>query len=253
MPQIQLRYYAELNDYLPPDQRYAAISRSIEVHQTIGEIIQDCGVPLDVIDVILLNGKSVDFSCEVSNGDLASIYPVFESFNVSTLSRIRSKPLRESRFVLDVHLGKLAYYLRMLGFDALYKNDFRDDELIRLSVAERRVLLSKDRELLADPQITRAHNVRAMHPRQQLIEVLQRFDLFDSVLPFHRCIRCNALLEPAPRGSVLSLLPPSVAQSFNEFQRCPLCNRVFWKGSHYTRMESFIKNIMNSEQEGPLT
>jgi uncharacterized protein with PIN domain len=253
MLQIRLRYYAELNDYLPPDQRHATKSRSIEVHQTIGEIIQDCGVPFNEIDVILVNGKSVDFSCEVSDGDKASIYPVFESFDVSTLSRIRSKPLRKSRFVLDVHLGKLAYYLRMLGFDALYRNDFRDEELIRLSLAESRILLSKDRKLLADPQLTRAYNVRDAHPPQQLIEVLRRFDLFDSVLPFQRCIRCNALLEPTPRESVLSSLPPSVALAFDEFHRCPLCGRVFWKGSHFIRMESFVKNILNSEREVSLT
>jgi hypothetical protein len=252
MPQIQLRYYAELNDYLPPDQRYATLPRSIEVPQTIGEIIQECGVPFDEIDVILVNGKSVDFSCEVSNGDLISIYPVFESLNVGTLSKIRSKPLRESRFVLDVHLGKLAYYLRMLGFDALYRNDFRDEELIRFSIAEGRVLLSKDRRLLADPQLSRAYNVRNAHPRQQLIEVLRRFDLFNSVLPFQRCIRCNALLEPAPKERILSSLPPSVALSFNEFQRCPLCGRVFWKGSHFTRMESFAKDILNSDRSESL-
>ncbi len=252
MPQIQLRFYAELNDYLPVSERYRTIPYSTKDHHTIGELVKNFGMTLDEIDIILVNGESVDCSYEVIDGDSISVYPVFESFDVSSLTKIRSKPLRESRFILDVHLGKLAYYLRMLGFDVLYRNDFRDDELVRISVVERRILLSKDRELLADPQIARGYHVQAKHPPEQLTEILRRFDLFHSVLPFRRCIRCNNLLEPVSKEIVLGQLPPAVAQSYNEFQRCPVCSRVYWKGSHYSRMEKFIVNILNSKAEHPL-
>jgi uncharacterized protein with PIN domain len=249
--QIYLRFYAELNDFLPPDWRYTRVPHRSDVHQTIGEVVEDCGVSLDKVEMILVNGESVDLSCEVNEGDRISVYPVFESFDISAIIKIRSKPLRQPQFVLDVHLGKLAYYMRMLGFDTLYRNDYRDDELIRIAVDEGRALLSKDRKLLADSQITRGYRVCSNHPPEQLIEALQRFDLFDCVSPFQRCIRCNVLLESAAKESVLEYLPPSVAQSFDEFQRCPKCHRVYWKGSHYARMESFISDILSSHREHP--
>ena len=252
MPQFQLRFYAELNDYLPAGEGYKVSPSLIADHRTVGEIVQDCGVPLDEVDLILVNGESVDFSYEVVDCDSISVYPVFESFDVSGVTRVRSKPLRQSRFVLDVHLGKLAYYLRMLGFDALYKNDYRDDELLRISKVERRILLSKDRALLSNPEIVRGYHVRAKHPPEQLTEILRRFDLFKSVSPFQRCIRCNDLLEPVPKEIVLNQLPPAVAQTFNEFQRCPVCARVYWKGSHYFRMEKFIVNVLKSQSEHSL-
>jgi uncharacterized protein with PIN domain len=129
----------------------------------------------------------------------------------------------------------------------LYRNDFRDDELISLSVDKGRTLLSKDRELLANDQITRGYHVRAKQPREQLKEILRRFDLYNSVAPLQRCIRCNILLESASKESVLDRLPSMVAASFDEFQRCPSCQRVYWKGSHYARMSNFIADILIGE------
>lgn len=243
---IWVRFYAELNDLLPSERRFVSHPYSCNNHATIGQIIADVGIPLSEVDLILVNGESVDSSYQPHDGDRVSIYPVFESFDISSLTKVRTKPLRHSRFVLDVHLGKLAYYLRMLGFDTLYRNDYRDEELIGQSIGEDRILLSKDRELLADERVTRGYHVREKHPREQLVEVLERFDLFNACLPLQRCIRCNVPLIPVDKAEVFDRLPPMVAGLFNEFQRCPACHRVYWKGSHYTRMNAFISSVLNS-------
>jgi uncharacterized protein with PIN domain len=210
----------------------------------VGDIVRDLRLPSDGIDLILLNGAPTDLSHEVSDGDRLSLYPVFESFDISSVAKLRPKPLRSVRFVLDVHLGKLAYYLRMLGFDTVYRNDFEDEDLICVSVDEGRTLLSKDRELLADERLLRCYRVREKHPRQQLIEVLNRFDLFGSCAPLQRCIRCNVILESVEKSKILASLPPRVADAFQEFQQCPACDRVYWKGSHYERMTEFIDGIL---------
>lgn len=148
------------------------------------------------------------------------------------------------RFIVDVHLGKLAFHLRLLGFDALYRSDYTDQELIRISNDELRTLLTKDRRMLEENHAPHSYYVRSSRPREQLLEVLRWFNLFNVVAPFRRCLRCNALLESVEKSAVIDRLPRRVARYFDEFQRCPVCNRIFWKGSHYERMEKFISSIL---------
>jgi len=175
---------------------------------------------------------------------------VFESFDISSVEKIHSRPLRQSRFILDVHLGKLAYHLRMLGFDTLYRNDYRDSDLLMISSTEGRVLLTKDKKLLEEPTVTRGYHVKGKDPREQLLEVLRRFDLFSSTHPFIRCLLCNTLLRPVSKEAVLHRLPEKVRELFNEFRLCPTCDRVYWKGSHYEKMEKFIEEVMGDNQKG---
>jgi uncharacterized protein with PIN domain len=238
-----VRVYAELNEYLPSGLRYNTFLHTRLPGATVADIVNDLGLPSDIIDLILVNGASTDLSQGVNDGDRLSLYPVFESFDITSVTKLRPKPLRTIRFVLDVHLGKLAYYLRMLGFDTVYRNDFDDEDLLHIAVAEGRTLLSKDRELLTDERVQRCYRVREKHPRQQLVEVLNRFDLFGCCAPLQRCIRCNVILEPVEKRKVLDLLPPRVADVYQEFQHCAACDRVYWKGSHYERMMEFIDGI----------
>src|SRR5262249_7296465 len=129
------------------------------------------------VDLILVDGESVDFAYRVGDGDRISVYPVFESLDIGSLVRVRPQPLRETRFVLDVHLGKLAGYLRMLGFDTLYRNDYQDEELADISQRERRILLTRDRGLLKRRTVSHGYLLRETDPREQLAEVVRRFDL----------------------------------------------------------------------------
>jgi len=181
-----LRFYAELNDFLPADIRQIELTHVFEHQLSVKEMIGSLGVPHSEVDLILVEGQPVDFSYLVRDGDRISVYPVFEALNIAPLVRLRPQPLREVRFVLDNHLGKLATYLRLLGFDALYRNDYDDEILVQISVAERRILLTRDRGLLRRKEITHGYCVVATDPEQQLIEVVERFDLSDEATPFKR-------------------------------------------------------------------
>jgi uncharacterized protein len=244
MPVAYVRVYAELNDMLPPEIRHISFPHTIEGPCSVAECLASCGVSSSLVDLVLLNGESVGFAAPVGGGDRLSVYPVFESFDIAREQRLRQKPLRVPRFLLDVHLGKLAVHLRMLGFDALYRNDFGDDELAGAAATEGRTLLSKDRRLLARPEIMRGYAVREKEPRLQLVEVGHRFDLASGIDPFTRCFRCNVVLASVSKEDILGCLPPKVRESFSEFRRCPGCERIYWKGSHYQKMVEFIDDFL---------
>jgi uncharacterized protein with PIN domain len=238
-----------LNDHLPPEQRQRTLEKSFFVPGTIKDVIESFGVPHSEVDLIVVNGESVPFSYLVHDGDRIAVYPVFESFDIAGEVRVRQQPLRESKFVLDVHLGRLAAYLRMLGFDALYGNSSRDDKLVRVSVDQQRILLTRDRGLLRHGAVTHGYFVRQTESRLQLAEVVARFDLARSLRPFTRCMACNAFLEEVPKEQVESQLPPQVAISFEEFRRCPECGRTYWKGSHYRRMQRWVNEFVNQASQ----
>ena len=148
-------------------------------------------------------------------------------------------------FVLDTHLGRLAAYLRMLGFDSVYRNDCRDEELAHISADQQRTLLSRDRGLLKRSLVTRGYLVREPQPREQLLEVLRRFNLSGSVAPFRRCLACNTLLQAVPKDLISHRLPPETRKHYDEFHICPECNRLYWKGSHYQRMAGLIERMID--------
>ncbi|HAA90406.1 MAG: Uncharacterized protein XD63_0213 [Thermoanaerobacterales bacterium 50_218] len=241
-----IRFYAELNDFLPEEKRQVTFNHFFFGQPAVKDLIESLGVPHTEVDLILINGESVDFSRKVQDGDRISVYPVFESIDISPLLRVRPKPLREVRFILDTHLGKLASYLRMLGFDTLYSNDFSDDQLAAISVSEQRILLTRDRGLLKRSEITHGYFVRNTIPTAQLVEVLHRFDLFRLIQPFHRCMCCNGVLEAISKEEVKDRLPPRVRENFDEFCLCRNCGRLYWKGSHYENMVRFIKQIQKN-------
>jgi uncharacterized protein with PIN domain len=244
MKQAFFRFYAELNDFLPIPQRQTPFHHAFEGRVSIKDMIESLGVPHTEVDLILVGGQPVDFDYLVQDGDRISVYPVFESLDVSSLTRLRPEPLREPRFVLDTHLGKLAHYLRLLGFDTWYDNGYEDDELARISSQEKRILLTRDRGLLKRSVVTHGYCVRGTNPRRQLVEVLRRFDLFEAVQPFRRCIRCNGLLEPVSKEAILHRLPPKTREYYDEFRRCQACDQIYWKGSHFQRMQQFVERVL---------
>jgi uncharacterized protein with PIN domain len=134
----------------------------------------------------------------------------------------------------------------MLGFDTLYRNDYDDEELAQISASEQRILLTRDKGLLMRSLVTYGYYVRATNPEQQVVEVLRRFDLFSKVLPFQRCIRCNGLLEPVAKETIIDQLPEKTRLAINEFHRCRQCRQIYWRGSHYERMQQFIEEVVSS-------
>jgi uncharacterized protein with PIN domain/sulfur carrier protein ThiS len=240
---VEIRFYEELNDFLPPEQRKATFPYSFKQPGSIKDLIETLGVPHPEIDLILVNGHPVDFDYQVRDGDRISVYPVFESLDVTPVTRLRPAPLRITRFVLDTHLGRLAAYLRLFGFDTLYRNDYDDPTLADISIKEHRILLTRDKQLLMRKQITHGYYVRATQPQKQLLEVLTRFDLRKTQQSFTRCMHCNGEIRPVAKEEIESRLLPRTKIWYTEFWQCSQCNKIYWKGSHYRRMQELIESI----------
>jgi uncharacterized protein len=243
MKRACFRFYAELNDFLPRARKGVSFVHAFRGQPAVKDVIESLGVPHAEIDLILADGESVDFSWSVRDGARVSVYPVFESMDIGPLTRVRPAPLREVRFVVDGHLGRLARHLRMLGFDARWRSDAADDEIARVAAAEHRIVLTRDRGLLKRSVVTHGYCVRESEPRRQLAEVVRRLDLSRSIAPFRRCLCCNDLLETVRPGDVAGV-PPRVRASHHEFRRCGACGRVYWAGSHHLRMQRFIAEIV---------
>jgi uncharacterized protein len=239
-----IRFYAELNDHLPPDLQYRAVEREFFLPASVKDMIESFGIPHTEVDLVLVNGESSDFSRLVQNGDRVAAYPVFESLDITPELRLRPQALREPKFALDVHLGRLAAYLRMLGFDAVYDNRASDAELARISSEEKRILLTRDRGLLKHAAVTHGYWVRETDSRRQAAEIVRRFDLARLVRPFTRCMACNELLRTTSKDEVYSRVPPRIATCCDEFQECILSKRVYWRGSHYRWMRRWIEELV---------
>jgi len=246
MKKAYFRFYEELNDFFPAEKRKIKFEHTFIDRASVKDMIESFGVPHIEIDLILVNSKSVDFSYLVNDKDEISVYPVFESLDISEVQHLRPKPLREPKFVLDVHLGKLTRYMRMMGFDTIYKNNYNDDGLIKISLDDKRTILTRDREILKRNDVTHGHWVRNENPEEQLKEIIERFDLKDQIKEFTRCLECNDLLKKVEKELVIEKLPPKVKEWYNEFFLCPQCNRIYWKGSHYERMQELISRIKNN-------
>jgi uncharacterized protein with PIN domain len=247
MAQAIFLFYAELNDFLPTHKRQVPINYQFTEKAAIKDMIEALGVPHPEVDCIQVNGKGVDFAYIVNDGDNIHVYPISVNASQTSTSSLRPKMLREMRFVLDIHLGKLANSLRMLGFDTLYRNDYHDEELAYISSTEDRMLLTRDKGLLMRSVVTYGYYVRNTNPQMQIVEVLRRFDLFKIVSPFVRCIRCNGLLKSVPKEAIINQLPESVQLQVNEFRCCQECGQIYWKGSHYEKMQQFIAEVMGND------
>jgi len=243
MAQAELRFYEELNDFLAPALRKIAFSHEFARRASVKDMIESFGVPHTEVDIILVNGHSVNFSYIVQDGDRISVYPVFESLDITPLQRLRPAPLRSPAFVLDSNLGRLARYLRLLGFDCLYQNDFDDETVATIADQEQRIVLTRDRALLQRKIITRGYFVREVRPRPQVKEVLARFDLHRLVDPFSRCIRCNGDLQVVDKQTIEGRLEPKTRQYFDNFRICTACGQIYWQGSHHARSLRLIEEL----------
>jgi uncharacterized protein len=246
MKKVYLRFYEELNDFLPLGKRKVNFEHQFKGAPSVKDLIESLGVPHTEVDLILVNGAAVDFNYNIKEDDFISVYPVFESFDISGEQRLRPKPLRDPKFILDVHLGSLAKYLRMGGLDTCYKNDLSPDEIIKISSDQKRTIITKDRNILKRKEVTHGYWLRGDEVEEQITEVIKRFHLENKLNPFSRCMECNTILLKVNKSDVEEFLPDKVKEWQNEFKRCPTCGRTYWKGSHYEKMHNFIVNLNKS-------
>jgi len=233
--------YGSLQDFLPPAKRAGPLPYSFAGAPAVKDAIEATGVPHPEVAVILVNSQSVGFYHALQAGDEVAVYPAaWEALFPADYS-VRFGHDLPDRFVLDVHLGKLVKALRLLGFDSCYRNDYSDKAIAAIAEAENRIALTRDVGLLKQKAIRWGYWLRSQHLEAQLEEVMSYFHLKEKLRPFTRCMECNGLIAAVPKESVLGQLPLKTKEYFDEFYQCTSCSRVYWKGSHYERMQAFVQ------------
>jgi len=240
----QVRFYEELNDFLPKEKKKTSFTCTFSGNPSVKDLIESLGIPHVEVDLILVNGNPVTFTYKVHNEDNISVYPVFESLDITGVTHLRQKPLRDIKFILDEHLGKLARYIRLCGFDTLISKEFTDNEIVRISVSEKRIILTRDKQLLKNRLVTHGCWIRSVHTDEQIIEVFRRFDLKNMIIPFSRCLECNSLLIDVSKDEIQDRLLPGTRKYYENFKKCPGCDRIYWEGSHFERMKKMLGKLI---------
>ena len=240
---VNVRAYAELNDFVEAESRGRTVRRPFRTHQTVKDVLEAMGIPHTEVDLILVNGDPEDFTHRPTVGDRIAAYPVFEALDIGSTARLRPVPLRDPRFVIDVNLGRLARLLRTLGFDVWWSSDADDRTLADISLGQQRILLTRDRGLLKRRAITHGLFVHSDQVEEQALEVIRRLDLRQRLAPFTRCVRCNGRLAAVTKDEVIEHLEPLTRRYYNEFSRCADCGRIYWPGSHHARLVSLVERL----------
>lgn len=237
----RIRFYGSLNDFLPRSKRNEWISYRFNGIPAVKDAIEALGVPHVEVAAIHVNGTSAVFYTPLHPGDRVEVYPIESVRHSPQFPLVRNESDPPDKFVADVHLGALARLLRLLGFDTCHQTDYDDLEIALLAETQNRIALTRDINLLKQKRITWGYWLRSQHPREQLIEIITRFQLSHLFKPFTRCLACNGFFIPVSKDSVASKLPPDTVRYFNEFYQCTGCHRIYWKGSHYNRMLKIIE------------
>ncbi|MBV8571423.1 MAG: hypothetical protein JO319_12460 [Acidobacteriaceae bacterium] len=229
---VSFRFHGELNDFLSPQRRNTRFPHTAGETDTIKHIVESLGVPHTEVESVAVNGLARSASERLLEGDSVDVFP-------------HAMPVlvEQPRFVVDGHLGRLAAYLRMLGFDSWYDRLADDPLLATVASREGRVLLTRDVGLLKRREVEHGYCVRSDKPHDQLREVATRFALSSRFTPFRRCMECNGPLRGVPKQEVADQLPPHTRQTKTEFSRCVACGKIYWRGSHYARMLERIKEL----------
>jgi uncharacterized protein with PIN domain len=249
--QATFEFYGSLIDFLSFDKKDRPIQVSFRNGQSVKHLIESLRVPHTDVGRIIVNDTIVDFSYLVEDNDQVCVYPV-DNVYPGHLKNVNRELINTPCFVLDNHLGRLARYLRMLGFDAWYRNDYQDDELARIAEYGERILLTRDRGLLMRKVVKYGYCIRTKDPKKQLVEVVERFNLQGKIEPFKRCLVCNSSLEPVAKEDIIGRLRPLTKKYYSEFRICPQCNRIYWKGSHYEHMDQFLRKVIDKPDDSKL-
>ncbi|TXK45753.1 hypothetical protein FVR03_12085 [Pontibacter qinzhouensis] len=236
-------FHGSLNDFLPTCSKNKPVPYGFSGAPAVKDAIEAIGVPHPEVNGILVNGEPVDFSYRLQPADRVEVYPAGTVKQWLEHDAVQAPLPVTPAFILDVHLGKLSKSLRLLGFDTLYQNDYTDGAIAQLASEQHRIVLTRDVGLLKYKSIKWGYWLRSQHLEEQLTEVLSYFRLASKFNAFSRCLICNSPIAPVPKATVLTQLPPKTMLCFDEFYQCPTCQRVYWKGSHYERMQEFIERL----------
>jgi uncharacterized protein len=217
MPTGTFRFYEELNNFLPDNRKKVDFEATFNGIKSIKKIIEEFGVPPTKVDLVLINGKSVDFNTIIKDGDRVSVYPVFESFNIQNVSLLRNFPLRRIQFIADIHMEKIVKPMRMLGFDIDFNGSYTTQDIIEKSIQEKRIILTTRKELLKSKSITHGMLIRPGTAVEQVKTIMDDLDINDRIKPFSRCLRCNDQLENRQTKQILDRILPETKRILEKY------------------------------------
>jgi hypothetical protein len=240
---VYFSFTGSLNDFLRREFRGKSFAYSCPATSTAKDALEGMGVPHVEVAALGINSAWAPFAQLLRAGDRLEVYPRHEHPPLPPGYALHPPLPAATAFILDVHLGKLARLLRMLGLDCRYERDYADDQIAAIAAAEGRAVLTRDIPLLKRKVLDWGYWLRSQHSEEQLAEVLHYFGLTGKLHPFTRCLVCNGPLEAVDKSLVADRLEPETRASFHEFYRCTVCSRVYWKGSHYERMAALVARI----------
>lgn len=244
MPAVIFRFYEELNDFLPLECRKVDFRCGFKGRESVKDRIEALGVPHTEVDLILVNGGSVDFGYILQDGDRISVYPVFESLDIRDVTHLRDLPLRETRFIADVNIRDIVKYMRALGLDVYWDPTLSPRDIARISKEERRTILTKSRKLLKQRDVTRGICIRPGTTTKQIRGIIDLLSLRELIVPFSRCLVCNTPLVRVEKDTVLDRIPPKSRGLYDEFAYCGGCERLYWQGTHFDRIRKVVDEIL---------
>lgn len=234
------QFHEELNIFLPKKKRNKVLVYFFNESASIKDTIESLGIPHPEVAIILANNQPISFEYTINGHDEIEVFPFHNGLNIPDIVAI--KPAGKARFILDVHLGGLARYLRMAGFDVLYNNeDWGDKYIADRGGKEKRIVLTRDIGLLKRSSVVYGYYIRKKDSYEQFKEVSERYQLREYYEPFTRCIRCNGAIEKVSKTEIIEKLEPGTIKEFNEFWQCTGCKQIYWKGSHYDKMLELMK------------
>lgn len=238
---ITIRFYGELSIFLAPERRKRTFLYTVKGEPSIKDTVEALGVPHTEIDCLVVNGRSVGFTYHIRGSEKIRVYPDRSKVKLARVKKLRNRFPYRPKFILDVHLGKLARNLRLLGFDTLYQRDYTDPQIVDCIKKERRIVLTRDIGLLKNKAIKYGYFVRAIDPTERIKEIVRQFHLFDQTKPFSRCLHCNGYIRRTAKAKILQQLPPKTIKYYTTFYLCQSCGKVYWKGAHHRRLSTIIR------------
>jgi uncharacterized protein len=243
---IRLKFHGDLPFFLGAKARREIVERALREKTSVKDVIESCGVPHPEVDLILVDGQPVDFHHTLRADADVDVYPVGLVPTCFTKNHLQVS--NSTEFIADGHLGTLARNLRLLGFDIAYDPQAQDRQLLSVMETERRALLTRDRRLLMHAVVQTGYCPRSQNAHEQTIEVVRRFDLFDLIAPFTRCLRCNAPLQKVAKSDVIEKLERLTKIYYEQFRRCTGCYQIYWAGSHFSKLRTRLEGIRTQFQ-----
>lgn len=239
---VTCRFYGQLNRFLAPQRKHKTFVYAVKGTPAIKDTVEALGVPHVEVDCILINGQSVGFDYQIKGDERIRVYPQANHLRLKRIMRLKAKPPARPRFILDAHLGKLTRHLRLLGFDVLYRKDIADQQIVAATRRTGRVVLTRDIGILKNKTVRYGYFVRAIDPKKQLKEIIQRFNLSGRIKPFRVCLRCNGRIRRVAKDKVMHRLPPLTKEFYTRFYMCRSCRKVYWQGAHYESLAGIIRS-----------